>query len=135
MNAAIRFITGTRKYDHITTSYVELGVLKYSARRDYLVLCLLATILHRGEPTYIAQHLRFVKPGGPGSHRRSALDLVVPRARTNYYQNAFIIFAARRWNELPEDLRSLHGSIHFRTLLHRHIFESFDNWPITRPCK
>lgn len=117
LNAALRFITGARKSDHITPVYSELGVLRYARRRDYVILCLLAAILHRGEPIYIARSLRFFAPGTGGSRRRSELDLVVPRARTDCFINAFTIHAARLWNNLPESVRVFYKNPAFKSVL------------------
>ncbi|CAB0040095.1 unnamed protein product [Trichogramma brassicae] len=102
MNAALRFVTGISRFDHITPSYVACGLLKYRRRHDYLALCLLASTLRRGVPAYLADRLSFVRRGAPGSLRRSHLELKIPWAATSSLQNAFFVHTARLWNDLPQ---------------------------------
>ena len=49
-NAALRFATGVKKYEHITPTYVANGILRYRDRRAYMCICLLACILRLSEP-------------------------------------------------------------------------------------
>lgn len=58
-NAALRFATGVRRYDHISPIYAKLNILRFEERRSYICLCLLANILATGRPDYIANQLQF----------------------------------------------------------------------------
>ena len=59
MNAALRFIVGLKKSDHITPTYKALGLLPYEARRTHLCLSLLANILHNVVPNYLSSRFHF----------------------------------------------------------------------------
>uniref|UniRef100_A0ABD2WJ24 Reverse transcriptase domain-containing protein n=1 Tax=Trichogramma kaykai TaxID=54128 RepID=A0ABD2WJ24_9HYME len=117
MNAALRFVPGVSRFDHITPSYVACGLLKYRRRRDYLALCLLASTLRRGGPAYLARRFSFVHRDAPGSLRRSQLELKIPWAATSYLQNAFFIHTSKLWNDLPRDLQARYHGETFRTYL------------------
>ncbi|CAB0039264.1 unnamed protein product [Trichogramma brassicae] len=121
MNAALRFVTGVSRFDHITPSYVACGLLKYRRRRDYLALCLLASTLRRGGPAYLADRLSFVRRDAPGSLRRSHLELKIPWAATSCLQSAFFVHTARLWNDLPRDLQARYRNETFRTYLYDHM--------------
>ena len=45
IKATLRFVTGISKFDHITPPYEKLQILPFMLRREYICLCLLASIL------------------------------------------------------------------------------------------
>ena len=51
-NTALRFVTGTKIYEHITPIYRNLEILSYQARRNFLTVCLLVKILNNNTPSY-----------------------------------------------------------------------------------
>ncbi|XP_014212386.1 uncharacterized protein LOC106642196 [Copidosoma floridanum] len=104
-NAALRFVTGTRIHQHITPVYRQLRVLGYEDNRDYHFLCLLADVLCHGEPSYLRECLQFISVDGPGSKRRSKIDLIIPHARTECFKHSFTVYTSRLWNDLPVVLR------------------------------
>ena len=117
-NAALRFVTGTKIFDHITHVYREHGILSFTARRDYLAISLLASIFRNGEPRYLLEDFQFRKEDRVGSKRRSLLDLEVPQFKTECLRFSFKIRAAYLWNELPCNLRSLFTRPCFKKLLY-----------------
>ncbi|CAB0033756.1 unnamed protein product [Trichogramma brassicae] len=121
MNAALCFVTGVSRFDHITPSYVACGLLKYRRCRDYLALSLLASTLRRGGPAYLADRLSFVRRDALGSLRRSHLELKIPWAATSCLQSAFFVHTARLWNDLPRDLLARYRNETFRTYLYDHM--------------
>ena len=121
MNSAVRFATGVRKFDHITPHYVQNDLLPFTARRDYLCLCLLASILKYGEPKYLVDKFKFREPDKPGSKRTSVFDLVIKPARTDYFMSSFAIGVARLWNNLPVSVRAYYTRPCFKRLLLNHL--------------
>ena len=103
MNAGLRFAAGLRKSDHISPTYVSNSILTYPSRRDYLCISLLASVLTSGEPVYLSRAFNFTNK--KGLKRCSLLDLEIPRARTQCFQNSFPVYVARLWNSLPTELR------------------------------
>ncbi|XP_023246395.1 uncharacterized protein LOC106642097 [Copidosoma floridanum] len=94
MNATVRFVTGTRKWDHITPDYKRLRMLPYPLRVDYLTLTSLATILQTGQPEYLTNRFEFRSCDRPGTKRATDVDLIVPRARLDYLRNSFFAIHA-----------------------------------------
>uniref|UniRef100_A0ABD2W2M0 Reverse transcriptase domain-containing protein n=1 Tax=Trichogramma kaykai TaxID=54128 RepID=A0ABD2W2M0_9HYME len=119
-NAAVRFVTGVRRHEHITPSYVELRILKLGERRSLLVVCLLANILRRGAPAYLAARFTFESGSGDRGSRRSNLDLSIPFARLSCLQSAFFINAANLWNALPHEMRVLYRSAGFGRIMRQY---------------
>ena len=116
-NAALRFATGLRKYDHITSTYVDHEILSFSSRRNYVCLCLLANVLRFSSPRYLREKFAF-RPGDKfGSRRCSELDLVIQHARLECYKQSFTIGVARLWNELPDSIRKYYREPRFKPLL------------------
>ena len=74
-NAALRFVKGTKIFEHITPVYREKEILKYAAGQDFVAICLLASILKTHSPRYLAKKVTFKEPIREGSLRRSLLDL------------------------------------------------------------
>ncbi|CAB0043195.1 unnamed protein product [Trichogramma brassicae] len=92
MNAALRFVTGVSRFDHITPSYVACGLLKYRRRRDYTSRCVCwRQLFGGGGPAYLADRLSFVRRDAPriapsvppGAENPMGLPLVACRARSS----------------------------------------------------
>ena len=56
-NAALRFAMEIKKFEYISHVYAEQEILSYESRRDYLAICLLASILKSNAPSYLAADL------------------------------------------------------------------------------
>ncbi|KAL7290949.1 hypothetical protein TKK_0015676 [Trichogramma kaykai] len=119
-NAAVRFVMGVRRHEHITPSYVKLRILKLGERRSLLVVCLLANILRRGAPAYLAARFTFESGSGDRGSRRSNLDLSIPFERLSCLQSAFFINAANLWNALPHEMRVLYRSAGFGRIMRQY---------------
>lgn len=125
MNAALRFVTGVRKSDHISPSYMKLNLLPYKYRIQYLTLSFLASILRNGQPSYLISRFKFRLPDQPGSKRASRLDLMIPRASLVYLSDSFYISGANMWNALPLNIRMLYQRPCFKYALYDYIFCRF----------
>ena len=110
-----------RKWDHNTPAYVNNDILRFTAQRDFITICLLANILKFQEPAYLACRFEFLDQEVQGSKRCSALDLKVQWARISFCQKSFLIGAANLWNELPVKVRLAFKNPHFKTVLLTHM--------------
>ena len=104
-NADVRFATGTKIFEHITPDYEANNIMTYIERRDYLSICLLATILRTKEPSYLYNKFSFKSCDGPGTKRASTLNLIVPKFKTSCLEYSFSIRVTYLWNELPHNVR------------------------------
>ena len=118
-NAAIRFATGTKRYEHITPVYEKLEIPTFDKRRDFLIICLVASILKSNIPQYLAKHINFIDRHG--NLRRSPLDLIIEKFETEYLRKSFFIGAAYLWNAVPEAIRSMYTRPCFKTMLFKHL--------------
>ena len=117
MNSALRFISGKRKYDHISQEFLTYDVMPFSKRTQFVALSLLAKILTTSEPRYLAECLTFRPANAPGSRRVSAFDLQVKFCSTSMGQSAFVFCAVKLWNNLPSVLRSYYNRPCFKNRL------------------
>ena len=127
MNAAVRFVAGLKKWDHITLVNKSLEMLPFTARRDFLCTCLLCKILRDSEPRYLLEQFVFRDVDRAGSRRCSPLDLEIKFASRDVYKFSFNINSAQLWNNLPRELRQLYMRSCFKPRLREHCFKSAYN--------
>ena len=119
-NAALRFAVGIQRHEHITPAYIANNILKYTDRRDFLTVCLLASILRYKEPQVLFSNFTFRPVDQKGSMRASKYDLKPPPARIEYYKRSFTVDSINLWNELPDAIRSCYMRPCFKEILMRH---------------
>ncbi len=113
-NAAAMILTRTRKSEHITPVLGSLHWLPVTFRIVYKSLNGLG-------PKYIADMLTEYKPNRPlRSVGSSQLD--ISRVHTKQGESAFSYYAARSWNQLPEEIRCAKTLATFKSRLKTHLF-------------
>ena len=127
MNAAVRFVAGLKKWVHITLINKSLEMLPFTARRDFLCICLLCKILRDSEPRYLLEQFAFRDVDTAGSRRCSPLDLEIKFTSLDVYKFSFNINSAQLWNNLPRELRQLNMRPCFKPRLHEHCLKSAYN--------
>ncbi|XP_064619440.1 uncharacterized protein LOC135482892 [Lineus longissimus] len=120
-NSAARFITGTKRSEHITPVLKDLHWLPVNRRIDLKIICLTHKALNTGAPEYLASLL---KPhSGIRVTRRSTRNmLLVPRPKTGFGTRSFQAAAARLWNTLPDTLKDNKDTLSFRKGLKTWLF-------------
>ncbi len=104
-NAAARFLTGTKKRDHITPVLASLHWLPIQLRVDFKVLLFAYKALYKA-PDYICD---LIKPYTASRSLRSSdqLLLSVPHSRCKTKgDRAFLVVAPKLWNSLPLNIRA-----------------------------
>lgn len=105
-NAAIRFIFGLRKYDHVSNFRKDLKWLPIRLRRNVRILCLLFNVLFNpAYPSYLRERFSFVHPPNTScrSHLKSLLKF--PSHHSDFASYSFSVHAVRLWNSLPAEIR------------------------------
>ena len=98
-NACMRFVTGVKKYDPITPSFVNFEVLKVEDRRK-LAVALLAWKIHKFKvPIYLYNQYVLMSTVHFRCNRFTNVSLQIPRHRTEKYGNSFLITSCRLWND------------------------------------
>ncbi len=120
-NAAARILTRTRKYEHITPVLRSLHWLPVTFRIDFKVLLLVYKSLNGLGPKYMADMLTEYKPNRPLRSLGSS-QLEIPRVHTKQGESAFSYYAARSWNQLPEEIRCAKTLATFKSSLKTHLF-------------
>ena len=85
-NAALRFVSGVSRFDHITPTYVSLEILPFTLRSEYLCICLIVSKLANKEPQPIFGNFSFREPDKPGSKRCHDLLLTYKKPRTDCHK-------------------------------------------------
>ncbi len=156
-NAAARILTRTRKSEHITPvlrslhwlpvlrSLHWLPVLRslhwlpvlgslhwlpVTFRMNFKVLLLVYKSLNGIGPKYMSDMLTEYKPNTPLRSLGSS-QLEIPRVHTKQGESAFSYYAARSWNQLPEEIRCAKTLATFKSSLKTHLFScAFVEWAL-----
>ncbi len=120
-NAAARILTRTRKSEHITPVLRSLHWLPVTFRIDFKVLLLVYKSLNGLGPKYMSDMLTEYKPNRPLRSLGSS-QLEIPRVHTKQGESAFSYYAARSWNQLPEEIRCAKTLATFKSGLKTHLF-------------
>ncbi len=116
------FITGSRKYDHITPILLSLHWLPIKYRISYKILLLAYKALNGLAPAYLTSLLSRYNPSRSLRSQNSGL-LVVPRiAKSTKGGRAFSYLAPKLWNSLPDNVRGSDTLSLFKSRLKTHLF-------------
>ncbi len=113
-NTAAGILTRTRTSEHITPALRSLHGLPVTFRIDFKVLLLVYKSLNGLGPKYIADMLTEYKPN-------RALRSVGSR-HTKQGESTFSYYAARSWNQFPEEIRCAKTLATFKSRLKTHLF-------------
>uniref|UniRef100_A0A8C6LQF4 Reverse transcriptase domain-containing protein n=1 Tax=Nothobranchius furzeri TaxID=105023 RepID=A0A8C6LQF4_NOTFU len=104
-NSAARFLTGTRKRDHISPVLASLHWLPISYRSQFKILVFVYHFFQGGAPPYLATLLNRHSPSRALRSSDQGL-LAVPRSRCRTRgDRAFSVLAPLLWNQLPPSVR------------------------------
>ncbi len=108
----------------------SLHWLPFTFRIDFKVLLLIYKSLKGLGPKYISDMLTEYKPNRPLRSVRSS-QLEIPRVHTKQGESAFSYYAARSWNQLPEEIRCTKTLATFKSRLKTHLFScAFVEWAL-----
>ncbi len=128
LNATAGILTRTRKSEHITPVLRSLNCLPVTFRVDFKVLLLVYKSLNGIGPKYMADMLTEYKPNRP---QISRIESEIPRVHTKQGESAFSYYAARSWNQLPEEIRCAKTLATFKSSLKTHLFScAFVEWAL-----
>ena len=118
LNFCARVVSGRRKRDHVRDVLQELGWLPARDLIVYRTLCLLKSVVTRGQPSDIAQQLHSVRSVRERSTRQDD-NLFMPRVRAESGRRRFVYRAAQAYNELPPDIRGATTAVFRRRVAER----------------
>ena len=124
-NIAARYVTGARKYDHITPILVQLHWLPVSYRIVFKHLLFVYKSLNGLCPQYLTNLLEHRKSAR--SLRSNSQDLLVqPSCKTKTYgDRAFSVCAPKIWNSVPLEIRHSSTVLLFKKKLKTFLFTKF----------
>ena len=126
-NAAARFITGTRKYDHITPVLRNLHWLPVRQRIIFKIATLMYRCLNGLAPSYLAADCIVVSaiPGRRQLRSATSGQLYIPRTRTvTFGPRSFKVCGPTIWNDLPARMKDPSLSFDsFRKMLKTFLFD------------
>jgi len=129
-NAAVRLISGARKYDHVTPLLFERHWLPVYQRVVFKLCVMTFKIVNITSPSYLQEYIRPLASSSSTSLRLRSADngrLFVPRSRTVAGDRAFAVAGPRNWNSLPVSVRSAPSLATFRTHLKTYLFRTAYN--------
>ena len=121
-NTAVRILTRTRKFDHISPILKDLHWLPVTNRIKFKILTLTYKCLHNLAPTYLSDMIELHTP--PRDLRSAnSLNLKVPLTRLKTYgDRAFSRAAPDLWNSLPLDIKCASSLATFKLELKTYLF-------------
>ena len=126
-NAAARFITGTRKYDHIMPVLRNLHWLPIRQRIIFKIATLMYRCLDGLAPSYLPADCIVISaiPGRRQLRTAASGQLHIPRTRTmTFGPKSFKVSGPTIWNDLPARMKDPSLSIDpFRKLLKTFLFD------------
>ncbi len=129
-NTAARIQTRTRTSEHLTPVLRSLHWLPVTFRIDFKVLLLVYKSLNGLGPKYVADMLTEYKPNRP-LRSLGPSQLEIPRVHTKQGESAFSYYAARSWNQLPEEIKCAETLATFKSRLKTHLFScAFVEWAL-----
>lgn len=125
-NAAARFVTGTRRCEHITPVLRRLHWLPVRERIRYKLLALVHRALSGQAPEYLVDDCQLVSDSGRRPLRSAERSFcLVPRCNSTFGDRSFAVAGPRLWNSLPTAIRNISLTIHtFGKHLKTHFFSS-----------
>ena len=123
-NAAARFVTGTRRCEHITPVLRRLHWLPVRERIRYKLLALVHRALSGQAPEYLVDDCQLVSDSGRRPLRSAERSFcLVPRCNSTFGDRSFAVAGPRLWNSLPTAIRNISLTIHtFGKHLKTHFF-------------
>ena len=100
-NRAARVITGASYSKHSADIRHELGWLSLSEMRQHHMALMMFKVNHGLRPSYLSDMFEVNTSRLSYDLRSSGMNLIVPKARTNYVRNSFASAGAELWNSLP----------------------------------
>ncbi len=120
----------TRKSEHITPVLRSLHWLPVTFMIDFKVLLLVYKSVNGLGPKCIADMLTEYKSNRPLRSLGSS-QLEIPRVHTKQGESAFSYYAARSWNQLPEEIRCAKTLDTFKYSLKTHLYScAFVEWAL-----
>ena len=104
-NRAARVITGASYLKHSADIRHELGWLSLSEMRQHHMALMMFKVNHGLCPSYLSDMFDVNTSRLSYDLRSSGMNLIVPKARTNYFRNSFASAGAKLWNSLPSSLK------------------------------
>ena len=121
-NSCVKFITGLRKFDHVTAAIRETKLLSPEHRHELHVACLTHKVLCNGVPSYLRENISFLSEANIRQTRNSSM-LKIPVHRLETFKCSFTYRSAVIWNQLPINIRILDTHPVFSAKAHAY-FES-----------
>ena len=126
-----RVITSASYSKHSADIQREPGWLSLSEMRQHHMALMMFKLNHGLCPSYLSDMFDINTSWLSYDFRSSRMNLIVPKARTNYFRNSFASAGAKLWNSIPASLkeRLLLNNLRLRSgpiyYLHKHHNFSF----------
>ena len=114
---AIRIIIGSVKGTSHEKLYEESGFSSLKERRKRHKLIQFYKMINQICPNYLTDLLPLLMLEQNPYHRRRPLERLVPRTRTELYNNSFLPSTTRLWNNLPDDIKAIDSISRFKRFL------------------
>jgi hypothetical protein len=114
---AARIISGGIIRTPTKCLYDEIGIEPLKARQDRNVLLMFHKMVHNNAPTYLVDLVPTTTRQRQRYNLRRETNFTVPKCRITKYQNSFLPFAIKQWNDLNESIKGENDYDKFKNAL------------------
>ena len=100
-----RVITSASYSKHSADIWCELGWLSLREKRQHHMALIMFKLNHGLCPSYLSDVFDINTSWFSYDFRSSRMNLIVPKAKTNYFRNSFASAGAKLWNSIPASLK------------------------------
>lgn len=106
-NAITRYVSGIRKYDHISDHKSVVLGCTFSSYLKFRCCLALFRLLHKKSPAYLIEKFTL-------SSSSRTNNLVIPKFKFKHLQSSFVVYGSGLWNSLPHFIKHLESEAAFR---------------------
>ncbi len=114
-NAAVKVLTRTRKYDHISPVLSTLHWLPIKHRIDFKILLITYKALNGLAPHYLSELLLHYSPSHPLRSQNSGHLIIARKSISNVGGRYFSYLAPKLWNNLPNTVQDADTLCQFKS--------------------
>jgi hypothetical protein len=121
-NSCIRFVTGLKKFDHVSQSIQNLNLLTPENRQALHLSCMTHKVLQSNQPAYLKSELTFLSDSHEHNTRNDH-TLKIPIHKLEHFKNSLKYNCISTWNDLPLQLRGTDSSVKFLEMAKTYWFD------------
>jgi hypothetical protein len=106
MNGLIRYVYDLDTFEHTTSFYTKMELLKLNERKELHILVIIYKIFYNITPSYLSEFVVKASDVQTRAVRNTNELIKVPKSKLNIYSNSFSVTGGKLWNQLPKNIKT-----------------------------